>query len=374
MKKIILILIFLLLFMMTGGIAAGGISEKEDIYAEQLHISGADRLYDSLPDRVRSELSEMGIIGAEASSIADLDIWSVFGELFSSVREAFPAPCSALGMCMGIMLICSLADGTLEGASRTAGSLTGGLCICTVLTVPLCSLLSRSAELIKSSAGFMELYIPVMSVLEAASGKELCASSYYSVLMAGCAVIGKIAESGFLPFMNILIALSVSSSMAQGLKLSSLFNSLFRIMKWMLVMLMSIFVTLLSAKTFVSSSLDRVSKRALRIGVSSIVPVVGGVVSETIAAFSGSIALLKNGVGVFAVIAVGVLFLPVLVECLLWRGALAVLSSAAEILNTGGQAVIFKSLNSVCAMLMALLICILILFVISTVIILLVGT
>ena len=72
--------------------------------------------------------------------------------------------------------------------------------------------------------------------------------------------------------------------------------------------------------------------------------------------------------------AVGVLFLPVLVECLLWRGALAVLSSAAEILNTGGQAVIFKSLNSVCAMLMALLICILILFVISTVIILLVGT
>ena len=220
----------------------------------------------------------------------------------------------------------------------------------------------------------MELYIPVMSVLEAASGKELCASSYYSVLMAGCAVIGKIAESGFLPFMNILIALSVSSSMAQGLKLSSLFNSLFRIMKWMLVMLMSIFVTLLSAKTFVSSSLDRVSKRTLRIGVSSIVPVVGGVVSETIAAFSGSIALLKNGVGVFAVIAVGVLFLPVLVECLLCSRPLAVLSSAAEILNTGGQEVIFKSLNSVCAMLMALLICILILFVISTVIILLVGT
>ena len=136
---------------------------------------------------------------------------------------------------------------------------------------------------------------------------------------------------------------------------------------------MSIFITVMSLNTIVTSSMDNVSKKALKFSVSSFVPVVGGVLSEAITTFSGSLELLRSGAGVFVIIASAMIILPVLMECILWQMSLFVLSSAADIAGVSQMGGVFKSVSKAVGMLTAMLFCVLTVFIISTVVILLAG-
>ena len=369
MKKRIIILIFLTLSVCFISIPVNAAEERKDdsgediteIYDEQLIASGADRLYSSLPEETKKMLSDMGINAFDYESTDALRSVGIFKQAVELIGEKSSGPLGTLALCLGIMLICSLVEGTditvgdktLEGIS----SAVGALCICTAIVVPMCRMISRAVEII----------------LMATSGHEISAGSYYTMLMGAGQLITQLSSKLIAPIMNVFLALSVTSSLSPKLNLSSLCAMLHKCAKWVLTLIMSLFVTVLSAQTFVSASLDNVSKRALRFTVSSFVPVVGGVLSETLTAFSGSLELLKSGAGVFVIIASACIFLPILIECVLWQFSLFLLSSVSDILGLARMKSVYGTITTVTSMLTAILLCILTIFIISTVIILMVG-
>ena len=137
--------------------------------------------------------------------------------------------------------------------------------------------------------------------------------------------------------------------------------------------IMGIFTAVLSAQTLVSSSLDNVGKKALRFAVSSFVPVVGGALGETLNAFGGSLEHLKTGAGVLVIFASGALVLPLLTECLMWSFSLFLLSSCARLLCLDDVGSSIETAAGVIRMLIALILCMLSLFVISTAAVILAG-
>ena len=385
MKKRIIILIFLTLSVCFISIPVNAAEERKDdsgediteIYDEQLIASGADRLYSSLPEETKKMLSDMGINAFDYESTDALRSVGIFKQAVELIGEKSSGPLGTLALCLGIMLICSLVEGTditdgdktLEGIS----SAVGALCICTAIVVPMCRMISRAVEIINGASGFILLYVPIMTGLMATSGHEISAGSYYTMLMGAGQLITQLSSKLIAPIMNVFLALSVTSSLSPKLNLSSLCAMLHKCAKWVLTLIMSLFVTVLSAQTFVSASLDNVSKRALRFTVSSFVPVVGGVLSETLTAFSGSLELLKSGAGVFVIIASACIFLPILIECVLWQFSLFLLSSVSDILGLARMKSVYGTITTVTSMLTAILLCILTIFIISTVIILMVG-
>ncbi len=385
MKKRIVLLIFLILSACFISIPVNAANTQDNdtggdisgIYDEQLKASGADRLYSSLPDETQKILSEMGISTFDYESMDSMKAIGIFRLTADLIGEKASGPLGTLALCLGIMLICSLVEGTditvgdktLEGVS----SAVGALCICTAIVVPMCSMISRAVEIINGASGFILLYVPIMTGLMASSGHEISAGSYYTVLMGAGQIITQLSSKLIAPVMNVFLALSVTSSLSPRLNLSSLCSMIHKCAKWVLTLVMGMFVTVLSAQTFVSASLDNVSKRALRFTVSSFVPVVGGVLSETLSAFSGSLELLKSGAGVFVIIASACIFLPILTECIIWQFSLFLLSSVSDILGLVRMKSVYGTISTVASMLMAILLCILTIFIISTVIILMVG-
>ncbi len=368
----LLLSIFISAVMLPGTIAAAA-SDTDD-YAE---ISGADRLYSSLPDKTRELLSQAGIYGINADEISGVGMDDIFRIIALAAGENGNAPFGAASACMGIMLLCAAVKGAETAFSghslAQVSSAAGALCICTAAVVPVCSLIQRSTEIINGASGFLMLYVPIMTGLLASGGHQAAAGSYYGSLMFTGEVISQISAKLISPLMNVFLALSVTTALSSGLNLSSLCKTVYKCSKWMITLGMSIFVTVLSAQTLVASSLDRVSQRALRFAVGSFVPVVGGVLSETITTFSGSLNLLRSGAGVFVIIASGCLFLPLLMECLLWQLSLSLLSGAADIMDLGRICGIFGTISTVISMLTAVMLCILTIFIISTVIILLIA-
>ncbi len=385
MKKRIIILILLTLsacFLSIPVNAANTQSSESDgdaaeIFDEQLKASSADKLYSSLPEETKIMLSDMGINALEYESVTSMKAMGIFRQAVDLIGEKASGPIGTLALCLGIMLLCSLVEGTditigdrtLEGVS----SAVGALCISTAIVVPMCNMISRAVEIINGASGFILLYVPIMAGLVVSSGHQISGGSYYTMLMGAGQIITQLSSKLIAPIMNMFLALSITSSLSPKLNLSSLCTMLHKCAKWILTLVMSMFVTVLSAQTFISSSLDDVSKRALRFTVSSFVPVVGGVLSETITAFSGSLELLKSGAGVFVIIASACIFLPVIIECMLWKFSLFLLTSVSDILGLVKMKSVYTTISTVASMLMAILLCILTIFIISTVIILMVG-
>lgn len=352
-------------------------NNTDEIYSEQLAISGAGELFSSLPKETQDMLTDMGINSLNYDSVTTVDPSRIFGKVVSLVSSKGSTPLGAGAVCLGIMILCSLTEGanmTLgENSIGKVSSVVGALCVCTAAVVPMCEVIARSVEIINGASGFMLLYVPIMTGLMVSSGHEATAASFYTMLMGAAQLISQLSSKLLTPVLNTFLALSLTSSLSPKLNLSVLCSSLYKCTKWLLTLVMSIFATVLSAQSFVTSSLDKVSQRALRFAVSSFVPVVGGVLSETITTFSGSLELLKSGTGVFVIIASACLFLPVLTECILWQVSLSVLSSASDILGLSRMKSVYSAVSSAAAMLTAILLCILTVFIISTVIILLTG-
>ena len=335
------------------------------------------KLFDSLPVETKKSLSEIGITSVDIQQLSGLDFGRVFEKIFSLFGENSHTAFTGMSVCLGIMILCSLTEGVninlTDKKLNSVSNAVSTMCICTAIIIPLCTTVSRAVEILNGISGFMLLLVPVMAGLIISSGHQVTGGSYYAIMMTAGNAVSAVSARLVSPLMNVFLALTVTSSLSQKMNLSSLCESVYKFAKWSLTFVMSIFTAVLSLQTIMSSSMDNVSKKALRFAVSSFVPVVGGALGEALNTFNGSIELLKSGAGVFVIIAGAFIILPVAFECIVWQFSMFVLSSAGDIMGLSSMTKIFKSVSKAVAMMTGLLFCVLAVVVISTGMILLIG-
>ena len=352
-------------------------TKKQELFDAQARIVEADRLYSGLPEETKRALAEMGISSVDAGGLSSLQTGQVLSCIMDMLSGAAKTPLCGMGICFGIILLCSMTEGFRISASENKLSAVqntvAALCISTAVIVPLGDTIGRTAQVLGGASGFMMLYAPVMAGLLIGSGKETAAAGYYaSVLTAGNAV-SLVSSRLVVPLMNVFLSLSVTSALSPKMKLGSLCDAVYKTSKWMLTFVMTVFLAVMSLNTIVTSSMDNVSRRALRFTVSSFAPVVGSALSEAFGTFSGSLELLRSGAGVFVIIASSVIVMPVLLECIVWQFSLFVLSSASDIAGLDMISSAFRSVSKAAAMLTALILSVLTVFIISTAVVLLAG-
>ena len=349
----------------------------DDVYKKQLESIDSQGMLSAIPEQARESLSNIGISSADIDNLTSLDTKSIFEEIISLSGKSSKAPLNSFAVCIGIMLLCTVTEGFRFGLAEkrllTVQNAVGAVCVCTAVIMPLCSLIYKTSEIINGAAGFMLLYVPVLAGLLLTSGRETTAAAYYGSMMTFGNFVSAVSSKIVIPLMNVFLALSLTSAVSPKLSFGSLCGSLYKTAKQVLVFVMSVFVTVTSIQTIVTSSMDNVSKRTIRFALGSFVPFVGNVVGEAITTFNGSLDMLRAGAGVFVIIVSGLIVLPVLLECTIWRMALYVLDSSAEILGLSQMRGVFKVLSGAAGLMTAVIICILMVFIITTVVILVAG-
>ena len=95
--------------------------------------SGAvQRLYDSLPTEVKRNLSEIGITSVDYGEMSELDFGRVLEKMVSMLNTGGQRAFVGMSVCMGIMLMCSMAEGfniTLGERKLKAYQMRWGLCV-----------------------------------------------------------------------------------------------------------------------------------------------------------------------------------------------------------------------------------------------------
>ena len=349
----------------------------EDIYNEQYQLVGADALIDELPVETRQQLKQIGVTSPSWQQLNSLSFSEIFSRVLSTVQEQSITPLNCVVKIIGVILLVALINSVKD--SIASSSLTvvlesvSVLCVSIILINPICSTIEYSVTVIKLSADSMLFFTLVMVAIMLTMGQSIqCAGNYTMVMGAGTAV-SQISANLLSPLLNTFLGMSVVSGVSQKVKLSGFCELVNKLVKWVLTFVMSIFTTILTMQSIISASADSAGTKATRFAINSFIPLVGGALSEAYQTVRSCMGMLKSGVGVFAILATNVIYLPAITSCVLWLIAINIAVALAEVFDIKQIISLLKSVSVVVNALIAILLCCMIIFIISSAIMLLVG-
>ena len=367
-KKILIIMssVFFLLGLSTITVTASEINEIYD----------TTPLYESLSDEVKDNLSNLGINGIDTDALQNLTFSDVIDEIVNLAGKNLDSPLKALISITALLLICSLLSTyktTLSSDISDSINIAAVLCVTCTAAFPTLKVIENTADVIKTATDFMLAFVPVMVIAMSVSGNGISGASYYSVMLATGQGVAQLSSKVVVPFLNMFLGIAVTGGVCPEVKLSGINTLISKLVKWLLGFAMTVFTAVLSFRQIITVSADDISTRAVRFTLSSFIPIVGSALSEAYKTVQGSVNLLKSGLGVFAIISIAFVFLPVILQCILWIFTLTIGKSIAEVLDISKVKDLLEGICSVLSTLLAIVLCIMSIYIISTALVLLLG-
>ena len=370
MKKTLLIFAMLIIVSMIFPVSVSA-EEYSDIE------NRIESLYDSLSEEVREDLSMISADSANLESLNEVSFDSVMKLIFKKVSQESTGPLGSCTVVIAIMILNSLLSSYIDSLrySSMAEVLRAvmTLCVITTVTAPVISLISDCLGTVKDASNFMLLYIPVMVSILAFSGHAVSGASYYSFMVLACQGVSRMSTDVISPLLNSYLAFCMSSSLSQKVNLKGFCEMMSKMIKWLISFTMTVFSALMTIKGIIATAYDSVTARAVRFTMSSFIPIVGAALAESYKTIQGSINLLRTGAGVFVILAICVVFLPVIIRCVVWLFTLNLCKSIGEMICVDSQMDILKSVSSVISVVLAITVCIMSVFVISTALLITLG-
>ena len=377
MKKVVLLVsvLFVVLLSVSDVSAADGDNGK--IYSGDFSDSlGLQELYEKLPDDAKNSLHRLGIT-ENKDILSEVSFASVMNEFLNEAEVQGTGVLKSLGVVICILLLYSLVDSFAQSITQSTMkdvlSIVSSLCIACALVIPVTEVIDVAGNAIITASDFMLAFIPIMLAVLISCGKSLSGAGYYSMMIFAAEGISQLSSKFITPLLNVFLGVSICSTVVPQVKLESITDLFAKTIKWLLSFSFTVFSALLTFKTLISTSIDSVSTRAVRFTMSSFIPVVGAALSDAYKTVQGSVNILKNGIGVFVIFAVAIVFLPVLLRLALWSFSVSVCKTLCQMLSLDQPFRMLVGVSTVLSVLLACLLCIMALFIISTALIITAG-
>ena len=382
MKKILMFLLCLLLLCMpvsaVSGSDASGESTLQEQFEEQLEASGADELIENAPEQVKESLYDLGLDTISFQKILSLSPKEFIPYFIDQVQAVIARPVKLLAIVVGIIVLCALMNALKQSLAKDklkeVFQVVSILCICAAVITPVIDCISKTGKTIFDCSNFLISFVPVLSGVMTAGGQIVTATSYQVFLFWAAELVSVIVSRTLVPFLGIYLAIAITSSMNTEFRLDKIADSLKSFICWSLGGLLTVFVGILSIQGIVASSADTVSLKATKFLISSVVPVVGGALSDALGSVQSCVKLLKTSVGAYGIIIAVMTFLPLLIESISWLLVTKISQVVAEFLGAGGVTPVLKATSSVLSIILAIILCFMMLIIITTTIMMLLGT
>lgn len=157
---------------------------------------------------------------------------------------------------------------------------------------------------IQNLVGFSYTLLPILLTLMMTTGSIASASAVQPVLLFLITFIGNIITTFLLPLILIGTALSIVSKVSDKVQIDKLAKYFKTSVVWILGIVLTIFVGVLSLEGSLTSSVDGITAKTAKAAVSNFIPVVGKILGDAVDTVIGCSNILKNAVGIVGVIVV----------------------------------------------------------------------
>lgn len=226
------------------------------------------------------------------------------GQLRPDLKEASRVSLAVIAAVMMVSLLQSF-----SGSVKTAASLAGTAAIAAGLLLSANSLIRLGSETVTEISEYGKLLLPVMTAAMAAQGGAASSAALYAGTAVFDAVLSSLISGLLVPMVYVFLALAVANG-AVGESLLGKMRDLVRsFVSWSLKIILTVFTTYMTVTGVVSGTTDAAALKATKVTISSVVPVVGGILSDASEAVLVSAGLMKNAAGIYGILAVLAVFL-----------------------------------------------------------------
>lgn len=319
---------------------ASGEEANEQVAAEELlselDISGLTAYFESLTDEQKayfgSDLREYisraakGEIGFGYSSF----ISYLFGAIGVSLGSVAPLLLTVLAVAVLVAFIGGMKGGfgsrTVDGVVNFAGvALVSALVLLQVFGV-----IRRTSALVTSLRTQMEAVFPVLFTLMSALGASGSVAVYSPAVAALTFSVTELLSTIALPLLIVTLVFSIIGNFSSAVTLSGMAKFVCSVAKWIMYTSFFLFLAFLTVQGVTAAVYDSVSVRSAKFALAKYVPVIGGYLSDGFNVILAGTALIKNAVGLTAVILMFVSVAPVLMEVIVVSLALRLMSALTE--------------------------------------------
>lgn len=229
---------------------------------------------------------------------------NIFPLLGTEIKEALKVMGSILIIVLIHSVLKSISDNLNNKSVAQITYYVQYILIATVIMTNFSSIITLSKEVVGNMISFIQLLFPLLMTLMLASGSVVSVNLVQPIILFIINLISNIFQSIIIPIILVGTALAIVSKISDRIQIDKLSKFLKSSSVWVIGILLTIFVGVLSIEGTLGSSVDGITAKTAKAAVSSFIPVVGKVLGDAVDTVIGCSAILKNAIGIVGVIVV----------------------------------------------------------------------
>lgn len=202
-----------------------------------------------------------------------------------------------------VVLLTSLLQ-SMTGTVKSVCSIVETVGISAVMIGHTGMLLTLGMDTVREIIDYGKLLLPVMTAALAAQGGVTSSAALYTGTAVFNAVLSSLIASVIMPGIRLYLVVSMVSSVTGEEFLKRIADFLKTCCAWVMKTMMMVFTTYLGITGVVSGSTDAAALKAAKVTISTIVPVVGSILSDASEAVLVGAGMIKNAAGIYGILAV----------------------------------------------------------------------
>lgn len=276
-------------------------SQKDTLNISSFIKEANDYTKDVFSDMEVGEILNSAITGKVENEKIIRNIWKLFGkEIVNSI--------ASIGSIIVIIIVHSIIKSISDGLeNKSISQITyyvQYILIVTLIMTSFSEVLQMVKESIQNLVGFMNILIPLLITLMVTTGSIASASMLQPILLFIITLIGNFIKDVIIPIVLVSTALGIISKISDRLQIDKLSKFFKSSVVWILGVVLTLFVGIVSLEGTLSSSVDGITAKTTKAAVSSFIPVVGKILGDAVDTVIGCSSILKNALGIVGVVVI----------------------------------------------------------------------
>lgn len=258
----------------------------------------------------------------------------------------------SISIIAAVMLVSILR--TFSGPVSVVADLAGSASIAGGLLLTSNAMIRLGTQAVVEISEYGKLLLPVMTAALAAQGGVTTSTALFAGTAGFSALLGSLISKILVPGVYLYLALAVGNAALGEEILKKLRDLVKSVVSWCLKTLLTGFTTYIGVTGVVSGTADSAALKAAKATVSTVVPVVGGILSGASEAMLVSAGLLKNAAGIYGIFAVLAIFLEPFLKILAHYWMLKITAAVCGIFGSGRTANLVDDFSTAMGFLLAM--------------------
>lgn len=266
--------------------------------------------------------------------------------LGGTLGSVLPILLSIIAIAVTISFVGGIKGGFASKSTDTLVNFAGITLVSVLILVEIYGAIGDVRSLVSSIRTQTEIVFPILFTLMTALGASGSIAIYQPAVAVFAFSITELVTTIALPALIVAIVFSVVGNLSGTVKLGGAAKFCISAAKWVLYTTFFLFLAFLSVQGITAAIYDNVSVRAAKFAMSKYIPVIGGYLSVGFNVILAGSVLIKNAVGLTAVVVLLMTVLPVLIKIIAVSLSLKLAGAITEPFEGGKITSLLNSVSS----------------------------